>query len=325
MRKKILTFNHHESYIASLAQTDHDFDVITRYKNLDLSWSPLARTKPSNVRTLDGDKGLRQRLSNEDYDFIVAHTVKNLLWLFPFFKQNYVFIAHIPLYWNTFGASIKSILKWLCLAVFRLTHKTKFVAVSEYKARSWKQGAQCIDLCPLPFEDKEAVNYQECSPVLVANKIAQRGEELGYQSLKSLIESSVPLKIIGNNPGTKGAITPKSYKDFVNAFTSRNVYVFTITQPWGDGYNTAMLEAMNLGMAIISLKNPSSPIEHKKNGLLAGDTKELQECIDYLTANPDMIKVFGLEAQKTVNKRFSLEKFKASWNQLFSSKPVMSN
>lgn len=318
-KKNILTFNHHESYIASLGQTGHNFEVVTRYKDLDLSWSPLARPMPGNFCARDFDEALKAKIQEGSYDIIIAHTIKNLIWLFPFFKASYVFIAHIPLYWNSPLATLKSIFKWLILALFRLTHKTEFVAVSQYKANSWSQGARVIDLCALPFERSIKLDYSRIKPVLVANKIASRGDELGYSSLKALMDASTDLRIIGNNPDIKGALTPKSFEEFVDYFSNGNVYVFTISQPWGDGYNTAMLEAMNLGMTIVTLANPSSPIDHEVNGLIAHEG--LMKEIEYLRAHPEKLKTLGENARKTIEDKFSLKKFIQAWNQLFLAIP----
>lgn len=318
IRKHILTFNHHESYIASLAETGHDVEVITRYKNLDLTWSKLARPIPGNIQTNDFNSDVRAKLKLGKYDYVIAHTVKNLIWLFPFFRSKYVFIAHIPLYWNTPIACVKSAMKWCLLLLFRLTHRTKFIAVSQYKAASWHQGAKVIDLCALPFGAKVKADYREARPVLVANKVSSRGEELGYSGIKKVISNGISLEIIGNNPDIAGGRTPTCYDEFVHFFTKGNIYVFTISQPWGDGYNTAMLEAMSLGMAIVTLPNPSSPILHRANGLLAKDYNQLTELIRYLMDHPDEIERLGVNAKKTIEERFSLRKFTDSWNTIFS-------
>lgn len=315
----ILTFNNHESYISSLAQSGHNFDVIVNYKNLALNWNPLAPPTPANVRLVNFDEAVKKKLKEGYYDLVVLHTAKSLLWLFPYFNQKFIFIAHIPLYFFNLKNTIKSFMKWLLLAVFRLTHRTKFVAVSAFKKRSWYQGGEVIDLCPLPFPQAVAVNYQSGKNIVVANRLLERGEELGANALMGLVKNNVPLMAIGNNPGFPGAVIPKSRDDFVSLFTQGRIYIFTIRQPWGDGYNTAMLEAMNIGMAIVTLKNPSSPIISGVNGLVVEKEEQLAEVVQKLASNPDEVKRLGLAAQETANRQFSLERFVSSWKRLMSS------
>jgi glycosyltransferase involved in cell wall biosynthesis len=92
--------------------------------------------------------------------------------------------------------------------------------------------------------------------------------------------------------------------------------LFTTRFPHNDGYNLAMLEAMLMGMAIVTVDNPSSPIIHNYNGLIGKNAEEIIGHLRSLLANPQLVDELGRNAQKTVNEQFSEELFVKKWNQL---------
>ena len=93
---KFLTFNHHESYLCQLAKAGHELDVVIEYKNLDLSWNKRALPPPPNINLITF-KEAQDKLKTSQYDGVICHTIKNLLWMFPFFGEKYYFIAHVAL------------------------------------------------------------------------------------------------------------------------------------------------------------------------------------------------------------------------------------
>lgn len=312
---KILTFNHHESFLSTLAETGWDFDVVVRYGELDLSWSRSSRPVPDNFNLVEFDSSVRRKLDEGIYDVVICHTLKNLLWLWRWRGPRYIFVAHIPLFRYTLQMRFKSMVKLAIYRIFSLTHRANFLAVSEFKRASWRtQGSVAVLAPQLVGELADGKGYDNVT--VVCNELMQRQDELGSDDLLD-IAKSIPVRIIGRNPGVEGAIQPKDYAEFRELFRSGRIYLYTIRQPFGDGYNTAMLEAMQMGMAVVTVDNPSSPIINGENGLVGRNKHELLELCKRLLANPQEVDRLGQAARETVEKKFSRQKFISTWQNLF--------
>ena len=315
-RLKILTFNHHESFLWALGKTGHDFDVVERYGQLDLGWNSAARPRPRNFTPVAFDARVRAKLMRGEYDLVVTHTIKNLLWLAPHFRSRFVFVAHIPLFFNSPLAALKSWFKKMVFLVFRATHRTRLVAVSEFKRRSWGVSGVTQVLTPAEVPGlKAGQGYDRI--IIVCNNLAGRREELGLGMIQELA-AELPIQIIGNNPGIDGSLRPEGFANFQELLTRARIYLYTIRQPWGDGYNTAMLEAMAMGMAVVTVANPSSPIQHGVNGLVGHHAGELKEHLRFLLDHPEVVDRLGSAAQKTIEQCFSMSTFVSGWERIFA-------
>lgn len=76
------------------------------------------------------------------------------------------------------------------------------------------------------------------------------------------------------------------------------------------GPGTTTLEAFCFGKAVIGIKAPKKIIEHGVNGFIVkkGDYKELANYIITILKNPDLERMFSLNARKTFEKEFSIDK-----------------
>jgi len=313
---KILTFNHHEPYLCSLAEVGEEFDVIVKYKSLDLAWNKSAHPVPENMNLVSYDNVIKQRLKDGYYDLVICHTIKNLLWLFKFWKCNFIFVAHIPLFRYEFGLRVKSFFKKVFWNIFKRLHKAHFVAVSEFKRCSWGEKGDVIILSPKYLGPlREGAGYH--SVAVVCNDLNSRKEELGLSLIQSL-RDTFSIEIIGKNPGIDGATQPKDFQEFRQIFSSHRIYLYTIKYPYGDGYNTAMLEAMKMGMAIVTVENPSSPIVHGDNGLVFRNLAEAIACLRALLNDQAFVDTLGRRAKEYVDECFSQEAFVQGWKSVLS-------
>jgi glycosyltransferase involved in cell wall biosynthesis len=311
---RIITINHHEAFLSALAKTGHDFYVITRYKDHDLAWNPSSHPVPENFNLIEFNDEQKAKLKSGYYDILICHTVKNLLFFFPYCKVPCIFIAHITLKNVTFVDSIRSLLKKIVYQLFSLTHKTKFVGVSELKYKSWSIQGEIIPTFPFALPPPESgIGYDRV--IVVGNHMKRRGLECGYDLIEQVMQK-IPLTIIGNNPDIVSAVIPKNRREFIENFRSGRIFLFTTRFPHNDGYNLAMLEAMLMGMAIVTVDNPSSPIIHNYNGFIGNNAEEIIVHLRRLLENPQLIDELGRNAQKTVNEQFSEELFVKRWNQL---------
>lgn len=313
---RILTFNHHEPYIATLALTGHDFDVVTRYKSLELTWNSRTRAMPANLKSVEFNAIVKQRLRDGYYDLVICHTVKNLMWIWLFFKPRYIFVAHIPLFTNTLSQRLKSLGKKITWLLFKWSHKSQFFAVSDFKLNSWKESGHVAVLAPGEFPPLRTIKGTS-DVLIICNDLKNRGEELGLDMITRL-SLKAPIHVVGRNPGISFSKTPKDFADFQSIVTGYRIYLYTIKMPWGDGYNTAMLEAMRMGMAIVTVENPSSPIKHGKNGLIGKTEDQLLEHINKLRGDPELIDTLGRAAQETIRERFSEKNFIDTWQSVIN-------
>jgi len=314
---RILTFNHHEPYLCALAEVGHQWDVVVRYKTLNLKWHEHSHPKPKNMTLVEFDHHIESQLRNNQYDLVVCHTLKNLLWLFRFRSARFVFVGHIPLFQNSWTMRIKSRAKRLAWQLFAWTHRAWFVGVSRFKLESWGVKGRVIVLAPQPFPPLPATT-DSTGVVIVGNHLKERGMEMGWPVLEQVL-SAMPIKVIGDNPSISGSIKPKNFDEFLKHFQSGGIYLFTVPYPFGDGYNTAMLEAMSMGMAVVTLFNPTSPIEHGVNGLVGRDAESLIASIQLLQKDPALLTRLGNAARATIETKFSRQSFIDGWRQVIET------
>lgn len=313
---RILTFNHHESFLNAMAPLGHEFDIVIRKGDLSLAWNTANRQPPENFRLIDFPDA-KMGLKNKAYDVVIAHTVKNLLWLFWINRVLTVFVAHIPLYWDRPARIAKSLGKLLTVWLYRATHRFQFLAVSDWKRATWGFQGPVARFFPIPFP-REFIAKDKARgvvPVVVGNGIATRGPELGWDLLAPLTRE-FPIRILGRNREIPGAVVPETYPEFVKQFSAAHFYIYTIRQPEGDGYNTAMLEAMNLGLPVVTIANPSSPIVHGVNGLVGNSVAELRSHVRQLLLQPEIVERLGTGAQQTVRTMFTEEAFLQAWREV---------
>ncbi len=312
---RVLTINHHEPFLSALAKTGHDFYVIIKYKDHDFAWNPSSHPVPANFTLVEFDAEQKAKLKTGFFDVIICHTIKDLLFYYPYHKVPYIFVAHITLKFVTFIDAIWSLLKKFVYVFFSLTHKTKFVGISELKYKSWSMKGEIIRTFPLILPPPDpGIGYGRV--IVVGNQMKRRGLECGYDLIEQVMKQ-IPLTIIGNNPDVPSAVIPKNRQEFIDAFRSGRIFLFTTRFPHNDGYNLAMLEAMKMGMATVTVENPSSPIIHNCNGLIGKNAEEIIVHLRRLLADPQLVDELGRNAQRTVDEQFSEELFTDKWNQLF--------
>lgn len=318
----ILTFNHHETVISLLAHTGYELDVVDRYKDLDLTWSPRARPVPKNVHLCSFDKTVSERLANGYYDVVICHTIMNLLWMWRYKSTRYIFIAHIYLFQHNLFFRLKSWVKKKLFQLFAKTHKIDFVAVSEGKYQSWGIKGTVIKNVPgtMPERQQFDPTTEDITFMVIGNRIKERGPEAGYEKIECL-RKKYNLMIVGNNPDIPNAFVPKNYDEFVRTIVRGQVYLFLIEPGWDEGYNLGMLEAMKLGMPVITLVHSRSLVIHGVNGYIAKNLTEVEHYINELQNHPEKIESMGKAAKELIDTEFQLTQFIASWRQVLQKQP----
>jgi glycosyltransferase involved in cell wall biosynthesis len=139
---------------------------------------------------------------------------------------------------------------------------------------------------------------------------------LGY-SLQEKIVDGCDNTLLGLNPDIEHSRVPNGYADLKSCLAHHRLYLNTTVDPYEDGYNLAMLEAMAAGMPIVSTANATSPITDGVEGFISSDIDCLRALIAELIADRALARELGANAKRKVEEAFSLEKFKTAWNEAF--------
>ena len=80
-----------------------------------------------------------------------------------------------------------------------------------------------------------------------------------------------------------------------------------------------MLEAMSCGCAIVTTETCDIPsiIEHGVNGFMSNDETELRGYVEQLLGDKELAKTMGQAARKTIQEKFSEDRFIKEWNNIF--------
>jgi len=312
MKPRILTFNWHESYIHLLAKTGCFFDVVERWKGGRFGWIGEFRPVPSNCRLVSEDEA-RAGLDAGAYDRIIAHNIKDLV------SVNRWQVPKILVFHNKLSTEIalggNTVNREAYLEdVRRLIDSTRdltLVFISKAKMQDWGMRGEII----LPGIDaSEYGDWRgDVRKVLrVGNFLMERDIMLGC-SVQDRLLKGLASTVLGLNPRMADSYVPKDWEEFKDFMRSHRVYLNTTIHPYEDGYNLAMLEAMATGMPVVSIENPSSPVEDGVNGYVSPDEDYLRDRITELLGNVSLAETLGRRARETVMERFPAGRFVREW------------
>ena len=135
------------------------------------------------------------------------------------------------------------------------------------------------------------------------------GFNLWQQTIQGL-----PARVFGKSPGfSEPAQSTEHLRQIYQ--TSKIFYNTSLHSP----VPTVLLEAMACGCAIVSTANCMIPdiIQNGVNGLISNNPQELRSYLEMLLNNDSVAAELGANARKTIEERYSLERFTQSWNKAF--------
>jgi hypothetical protein len=152
--------------------------------------------------------------------------------------------------------------------------------------------------------------------ITVVNGMQHRPRIAGYDLFLEA-RRHVPLDICGMETEQFGGLGDIKYQGLHQTVAE---YRFLYSPMRYTSLPLAVIEAMTIGMPVVALATTAVPgvIEHGKSGFISCDPDELIEHMRWLLAHPAEARRIGDEARKVAERRFSLDRFKHSWNAAFS-------
>ncbi len=311
MKIKILTFNWHEPYLCLLSRLKHDFLVVEpEIASGHLRrWDKNMRPIPDNFTLISMAKA-HKKLEEGAIDCIIAHNVKDLITV-----QKYS-LPKIIVFHNCLTTEIKlskdkiNRTEYLKKIEPLLDGTTK-VFISDLKKTDWKMEGNII-LPGLDILEYGGYTGNDKNILRVGNLFKERDLMMGY-SLGEKIAENHSLVTIGMNPDIPGSRMSNGFEDLLAQFRTNRIYLNTTVEGNEDGYNMAMLEAMAIGMPVVTSHNNTSPILDGENGFCSDDPNYLKNCIELLMKDSVLAKRLGENARQTVAQKFPIKKFIKSW------------
>ena len=312
---RLLTFNWHEAYICLLAKLGQRLDIVERLKGGSRVWFYETRPVPSNARIIT-EAAARRRLRARHYDAVVCHNVGDLHWVreWP--------VRKILVFHNKLSTEIALGQHTVDLEAYRsevedLIRTTPDVAVvfiSDAKQRDW--GLEGDVIPPgIDLADYGGYHGSDARVLRIGNFMRARDLMLGL-SVQQRVVDGIPSTLLGLNDGEDDSRFTRSWDDLRECLRSHRCYLNTTVDPYEDGYNLSMLEAMATGTPVVSLANPSSPLVDGADGLVAREPEALRARVEALLADVDLARRLGAQGRLTVGRRFALSDFVRRWSRM---------
>ncbi len=316
---RILTFNWHESYLSLLGKLPVSFDILERSKGGYERWMHEFRPYPRGSSII-GASEAANHLAREEYDAVICHDVSDLL-----LTQKSP-IPQFLVFHNRLDTMIAMGKKSVDAKGFRKSLKELMgrvpdlttVFLSPAKKESWGCPGQVI----LPGVDlSEWSGYEGSLPrvLRVGNFLEERdlmmGAGFSNQALEGFLHTT-----LGLNPHIPESRPSKNVEDLKEQMRQHRLLIHTTVEPWEDGYNLSLLEAMATGMPVVGLFHSGSPIEEGINGFLSDRIEGLREGIRILLEDRDRALEMGAKSREIVARNFPMDRFLESWERLINRK-----
>ena len=317
LKLKILSYNWHEPYLCLLSKLGHTFLIIEpeitegNYRRWDQNMRPI----PDNVILVSEDEAMAQ-LDEGSLDLIIAHNVKDLI------KVRDYSIPKILVFHNKLTTEIglgnNNINRDKYLnSIGPLLIDVNKVFISDSKRLDWGMDGDVI-LPGLDVNDYGGYTGESSAILRVGNLIKERDLMMGFHIGESIL-AGLPSITLGMNPTIDKSRMSSGFADLLAHYRSMRMYLHTTTEKYEDGYNLSLLEAMAVGMPVITTSNNTSPIINGVNGYQSKNLDYLRERSQELLDNPFLAKSLGQKSREIVMEKFPISKFLGLWKKSIHS------
>lgn len=303
----ILCWPTHEGYQSMLAETGHNFFMITHPKMKP--WDFHTRPVPKNHYLLT--KNFEQIAHDLEIDLILSQERFSQLPVANNLKKMFCLpVVHLE--------HIEPQPKWSSgqFEQMKQMNADVFVFITEHNKNSW--GAP---------HDSHVIRHGICSKTFqgwkggggyglsIVNHIRERDEFCGW-ILWEKLSKKLPLKLIGENPGLSKSIN--SVPEIVSEINKASFYLNTSQL---SPVPLSMIEAMMCGIPIVTTANQESPkiIQNGVNGYISNEEEEIVKFCRLLLENKDLAHKIGMAGREIAIARFGKERFVSEWNKVLYS------
>jgi hypothetical protein len=305
--RTLLVFNCHEPWIHQLGVLGYALDIVVGLRGkYNQGWDHRMRPLPAHGRLVSLTEALE---SPKSYYCIIAHNTTDLLDA-RFRPEPRIIVLHHTLegrlreeYATIAPQKMKDMLhRYLELVGGHA------VATSMFKGESW---GFTDDIVPFGINVEEYLPYCGCEAagLRICNFISSRRQILLWD-LHEQAFTDLPVTLVGHNPDLPGVEAARDWDHLKTILQAHRFYIHTADPMLEAGHNMATAEAMAAGLPILGNRHPTSPITHGVSGFLSDDPRRLRRYAQMLLNDPDLARLMGQQARKTVAERFSLTRFK---------------
>ena len=317
LKLKILSYNWHEPYLCLLSKIGHTFLIIEpeitegNYRRWDQNMRPI----PDNVILVSEDEAMAQ-LDEGSLDLIIAHNVKDLIKIRDYSIPK-ILVFHNKLT-TEIGLGNNNINRDKYLnSIGPLLIDVNKVFISNSKRLDWEMDGDVI-LPGLDVDEYSGYTGESSTILRVGNLIKERDLMMGFHIGESIL-AGLPSITLGMNPTIDKSRMSSGFGDLLAHYRSMRMYLHTTTEKYEDGYNLSLLEAMAVGMPVITTSNKTSPIINGVNGYQSKNLDYLRERSQELLDNPFLAKSLGQKSREIVMEKFPISKFLGLWQKSIHS------
>ena len=314
---RILSFNWHEPYLCMLASVSHQFFIIEPLtgNGRPRLWDRGMRPLPENV-TIISEPDMRRMLEQGQLNLIICQNVKDIIAVSDCQNIPKVLVFHNKLTTElALGGNSITRENYIKQLEPHLRDVTK-VFISPSKKADWAMEGSVIPP-GINVDEYGGYNGKKAEILRVGNMLKERDLMLGYSEQEAICEG-YRSRIVGQNP-TLESNPSENWEDLKAKYCQNRFFLNTTKDPYEDGYNLSMLEAMATGMPIVSLANATSPITDGKEGYISSDIETLRGRAMELLEDNDLARKMGSAARECVIKKFPIEKFVSRWNEVIEN------
>ena len=149
---------------------------------------------------------------------------------------------------------------------------------------------------------------------VVCNELQRRGRAVGLDVFLQARES-VPLDLMGIDSEKIGGIGDIPYPLLHPRLAH---YRFLFSPMRATSLPLAVIEAMTIGLPVVALATTEVPtvIEHGVTGFISCDPGALVNHMQQLVADPELARRLGTNARDMARRRFGLDRFVQDWNNV---------
>ena len=301
MRRRILVWHIHGSYLAALTRVEHDWYLPVTSQR-DEGYAGRWPDFPAWVREVPAE-----RVRELDLDLVIYQSPKDLFEAGPaILSPAQRRLPHIYLEHNVPPSS-------------DARHPFDdpdglLVHVTHYNRLMWDNGRTPTVVVEhsVAVDPSILATGELARGAVLCNEMARRGRAVGLDLFLD-VRQSVPLDLMGIGSETLGGIGDIPYPDLHRRLAA---YRFLFSPMRATSLPLAVIEAMTIGLPIVALATTELPavIENGVTGYVSCDIDYLIDRMRALIADAALARQLGTNARVVARQRFGLERFIHDWN-----------